>query len=187
MGLEHERRFEATSLYQRVLSALIVEDEIELERNVERNISVQNATTDSPYDTYLLTGAEPRKSKRAEFECELLFGVQSQRHGTERRFISCNGSDNIDRSPSIQNPPCNGGLLEGACGFMHSEVELLAGISRKDLDKPEIVQTKGFGISSNDCQYDQMCLNDKLLLELHSIGLYPEIIMVPFLLRRLCL
>ncbi|KAM7532274.1 hypothetical protein LguiB_035684 [Lonicera macranthoides] len=177
MGLEHERRFEATPLYQRVLSALIVEDEIKLERNVERNISVQNATTDLPYDTYLLTGAEPRKSKRAEFECESLFGVQPQRHGTERRFISCNGSDNIDRSPSIQNPPCNGGLLEGACGFMHSEVELLAGISRKDLDKPEIVQTKGFGISSNDCQYDQMCLNDKLLLELHSIGLYLEIIM----------
>lgn len=105
-NLDFERRFsKVTPLYQRVLSALIVEDEIEdyEEINVGRSMSVQNTTCGFPYD--MLIEAEPRKRDGMEFECDSMLGM-----------------------------------------------------------------------SSFDCQYEQMCLNDKLLLELQSIDLYPDIV-----------
>ncbi|KAA8539132.1 hypothetical protein F0562_025824 [Nyssa sinensis] len=165
--LDLEGRFnKITPLYQRVLSALIAEDEIEEfeENGMGRNVSLQCVTDDSPYDMCLAIDTEHRKS---------VFGVQTQKQFTTNKFLSCNGITTSDRSLSIQNPPCNDELLQGDGGFVHSEVGVLAGLSGNDLDGPQIVK-KGFGISSFDCHYEQMCLDDKLLLELQSIGLYPE-------------
>ncbi|KAM7463800.1 hypothetical protein LguiA_031921 [Lonicera macranthoides] len=105
-NLDFEITFnKVTPLYQRVLSALIVEDEIEdyEEINVGRSMSVQNTTCGFPYDT--LIEAEPRKRDGMEFECDSMLGM-----------------------------------------------------------------------SSFDCQYEQMGLNDKLLLELQSIDLYPDVV-----------
>ena len=39
---------------------------------------------------------------------------------------------------------------------------------------PHLYRTKRFYISLFDCRYQQMCLDNKLLLELQSIGLYPN-------------
>lgn len=154
-------------LYQRVLSALIVEDDIEdfEENNVEQSMSLPNSICNSDYDTCLFIDAEPRKRGRMEFECDSVFGVQAQSHGTAKKSFSSTDSTNSHRSPSIKDTPCND---------VHPEVELLAGISRNFRDSPQIIRTEGYGISSFDCPYEHMSLNDKILLELQSVDLYLE-------------
>ncbi|XP_059665904.1 uncharacterized protein LOC132311813 isoform X2 [Cornus florida] len=175
--LDSERRFnEVTPLYQRVLSALIEEDDIEeLEENgMRRNVLPQYATDDSPYDTCLLIDAERRKRDRMDSECELMLGVKTKKQVTVNEILPCNGSTTSNRSASIQNPSCNDDLLHVDGEFVRSEFGMLAGLSRNDMYAPQNVQTNDFGISSSNCQHEQMCLDDKLLLELQSIGLYPD-------------
>ncbi|CAK9171263.1 unnamed protein product [Ilex paraguariensis] len=165
-----------TPLYQRILSALIVEDDIEEYEEIDagRNVLLQNATGDSPLNAHLLIDTEPKRRDGLEFECEMMFGVQTQDHGTGSRLVSCNGNITFGRSTSIQNPPCNNDLLVGDSVSMHSHVEVLAKLSRNDLEGPQSIGKNGFGFCSVDCQFEKMCLDDKLLLELQSIGLYPE-------------
>lgn len=137
-------------LFQRVLSALIIEDNIdEIEEEEEEEDTVQNGFCDS---TYEVDDYEPRKRARREFE-----SVHVQSPHSVKVSFSISGCSNSFRSPSINDSPCED---------VHSEVELLAGIS----------QMEGFNISSFDNQYDQMRVDDRLLLELQSIGLYPELV-----------
>lgn len=157
--LESERRLsKVTPLYQRVLSALIVEDEIEEveENSIERNVSLQYFANDLRRD------AEPRKRGRIEFEHGSTFGAQPWKQGTGDGFVSCNGSDTSNRNTFVQNPPQDE-LLQGESGFVYSEVGVLVGVSSNDLDGPQAVLTNG--------QYEKMCIEEKLLLELQSIGL----------------
>ncbi|KAF5799071.1 hypothetical protein HanRHA438_Chr07g0310531 [Helianthus annuus] len=122
-------------LFQRVLSALIIEDtinELEEEENIA-NIPLQDAFCDTMFQSI---------------------------HSIKVSFSS-NGCTNSFRSPSVYDSPCDDVVL--------------AGIS-KSFNRPQVIQMEGFGISSFDNQYDQMRLDDKILLELHSIGLYPELV-----------
>lgn len=165
--LESERRLsKVTPLYQRVLSALIVEDEIEEveENSIERNMSIQYGTNDIHRD------AEPRKRGRMEFEHGSTLGAQTWKQGTGNGFVSCNGSDTSNRNTFLQHPPQND-LLQEENGFVYSEVGVLAGLSGNDLDGPQMVLTNGCGISYSNSQYEKMCIEEKLLLELQSIGL----------------
>ncbi|KAG5533036.1 hypothetical protein RHGRI_027316 [Rhododendron griersonianum] len=165
--LESERRLsKVTPLYQRVLSALIVEDEIEEveENSIERNMSLQYGTNDIHRD------AEPRKRGRMEFEHGSTLGAQTWKQGTGNGFVSCNGSDTSNRNTFLQHPPQND-LLQEESGFVYSEVGVLAGLSGNDLVGPQMVLTNGCGISYSNSQYEKMCIEEKLLLELQSIGL----------------
>ncbi|XP_024990144.1 uncharacterized protein LOC112524526 isoform X2 [Cynara cardunculus var. scolymus] len=154
-------------LYQRVLSALIIEDDIDgLEEGEARNIQVQNAYGASTYDSHHLGGSEPREGARMENECDTMFCNRAQSlHSTNKSFPS-NGGINSFRSCTINSPVSEDG---------HSEAELLAGIPKSFLKKsPRTLQMEGLGKISLGCQYEQMCLDDKLLLELQSIGLCPD-------------
>lgn len=155
-------------LYQRILSALIVEDEIEEfeENDMGGNDSLQYAPNDMRCD------AEPGKRDRMEFECESTFGAQTWKQCAGNRFFSCNGSNTPCRSPGARYPPQNDELLQGESGFEHLDVGVLSGPLGNDLDGPQIVQNNGFSISSSDSQYEKMCMEEKLLLELQSIGIY---------------
>ncbi|THG08854.1 hypothetical protein TEA_017880 [Camellia sinensis var. sinensis] len=155
-------------LYQRILSALIVEDEIEEfeENDMGRNDSLQYAPNDMRCD------AEPGKRDRIEFECESTVGAQTWKQCAGNRFFSCNGSNTPCRSPGARYIPQNDELLQGESGFEHLDVGVLSGPLGNDLDGPQIVQTNGFSISSSDSQYEKMCMEEKLLLELQSIGIY---------------
>nr|XP_043635419.1 uncharacterized protein LOC122606635 isoform X2 [Erigeron canadensis] len=125
--------------YQRVLSALIIEDDVySFEEEDARNIQAQNASRGSSYDAYLLNDCIYKPS---------------------------NGSINSLRSPVINN----------ICEDAHSEVELLAGISNGFLNTPQTLQAEGPGGLSLACHYEKFCLDDKVLLELQSIGLCPDI------------
>ncbi|XP_076902171.1 uncharacterized protein LOC143556820 [Bidens hawaiensis] len=76
--------------------------------------------------------------------------------------FSSNGCTDSFRSIAINDSPCDDVALTG--------------ISKNLVNRSQVIQMEGFGIPSFDNQYGQMCLDDKVLLELHSIGLYPELV-----------
>ncbi|XP_022865627.1 uncharacterized protein LOC111385469 isoform X2 [Olea europaea var. sylvestris] len=163
-----ERRHNTvTPLYQRILSALIVEDEIE---EFEENRFGGPSTI--PVDSCLLIDTQSRYRDRLDF-CETIFGVQTPKNGNSHIFFSCNGNADYDSSPNVRHHTRNGELLQGDSGYVHSEVEVLVRLSRCDYG-PESLQSTNYSISSIDCQYEQMCLEDKLVLELQSVGLFLE-------------
>ncbi|GJZ26044.1 hypothetical protein Tco_0570297 [Tanacetum coccineum] len=146
-------------LFQRVLSALIIEDTFdELEEEDTGNIPLDDAFYDSTYDTFQQDNYDPRKRARREVEHETVF---QSIHSVKVSFSS-NGCTNSFGNSTINDSPC--------------DAVPLAGISKNLLNRPQVIQMEGFGISAFDNQYEQMRLDDKLLLELHSIGLYPDIV-----------
>ncbi|KAJ0657553.1 hypothetical protein HanLR1_Chr14g0548101 [Helianthus annuus] len=151
-------------LFQRVLSALIIDEsvnEFEEEENTE-NIPVQDTFNDSAYDHTFHHDdfSEPRKKARREVEQDTVF--QSV-HSVKLSFSS-NGctTANTFRSPIVNDSPCD-------------DVAMV-GISNNLVNRPQVIHMEGFGIPSFDNHHEQMRLDDKLLLELHSIGLYPELV-----------
>ncbi|XP_022889525.1 uncharacterized protein LOC111405065 isoform X2 [Olea europaea var. sylvestris] len=166
-SLDTEKRHDTvTPLYQRILSALIVEDEIE---ELEENGF--GGPSSYPGD-FRLIDTESRYRDGLDF-CEPFFGVQTPKNGNAHIFVSCNGNTDYNRSPGIRHHPGDGDLMQGDSGYVHSEVEVLVRLSRYDYGSKSS-QPTNFGISSIDCQYEQMCLEDKLVLELRSVGLFLE-------------
>ncbi|KAI3470617.1 hypothetical protein Pfo_027280 [Paulownia fortunei] len=165
---EAEKRYDiVTPLYQRVLSALIVEDEIE-----ESEETGFGRPRSSVNDSCLLIGAESKHMDKLDL-CEQMFGAQTPKNGNAHIIFSCNGNAEFDRSPNAQDRLCNGELLQRDRGYVHSEVEVLVRLSRCDYVLQSL-QTNNCGISSVDCQYEQMCVEEKLVLELQSVGLFVE-------------
>ncbi|GFZ06009.1 hypothetical protein Acr_18g0001790 [Actinidia rufa] len=164
-SLKPEGRLNKVSpLYQRVLSALIVEDEVEEveENNMGRNGTLHYNTTDLRCDM----------TSGMEFVYESTFVSQTWKQCAGNRTFSCNGKDTSKRNSVIQNHPQDDELLQGESEFIFSEVGVLTGLSSYDLDGPKSLRTNGCGISFFDSRYEKMCMEDKLLLELQSLGLY---------------
>ncbi|XP_071721715.1 uncharacterized protein [Rutidosis leptorrhynchoides] len=128
----------AIPLFQRVLSALITEDEIE--DGIGGGSTYQNSVS-----TYL-PDVEPINRDSRGVLYEPLSG--SRKQCATDRF------------------PCN--------GFMHSENGMIHELYANGGDGTMSAHTKTSNLSFIDCRYEQMNLEGKLLLELQSIGLYPE-------------
>ncbi|XP_044461727.1 uncharacterized protein LOC123193031 isoform X2 [Mangifera indica] len=170
--MDTEIRNEDTPLYQRVLSALIVVDEIEeFSENIGgRNLSFQYNLDDSPG---LLVDADSRKMDRMEIEYDSMLGLQVQKQSSFER-LTCNGTTTFNRGKNIQNRMYNDDLANGGTGLMHSEIGILTEFSENGSNGPQALHTSASGVDSIDCQYDDMPLRDKLLLEVQSIGLHLE-------------
>jgi len=127
-----------TSLYQRVLSALVVEEEFE------------------------------------EFE-ENNFGSDSLANRDDRFMvadrISCNGSA-IHTGFSSGQIPMHEEIEEGNYSYMVPQTT--SGTFQSDANGSLAIPKNAASDLTLECQYDQMCLDEKILLELQSIGLYPE-------------
>ncbi|KAK6936210.1 hypothetical protein RJ641_033240, partial [Dillenia turbinata] len=140
LSVRHDKRTVRTKipLYQRLLSALIEEDETEeLHPNSEgKNPTVQCASDDSHSGScnYVDLGDK----LESEIESEVEFHTQWQ----EDDSLS-----NSSVSPS--------------------------GVFQNEHDGPQRIPITVCRNSSFECQYQLMCFEDKLLLELESIGLYP--------------
>lgn len=155
---ETERRCGIVSpLYQRVLSALIIEDEIE-----ESEETGFGRLRSSINGSRLLS--------------EPMFGAPSPKTGNAHIIFSCNGNTDFDRSPA-QDRICNGEMLQRDGGYVHSEVEVLVRLSRCDYVFQGL-QTNNCVFSSFDGQYEQMSVEEKLILELQSIGLFLEAVVM---------
>ncbi|XP_021611359.1 uncharacterized protein LOC110614174 isoform X4 [Manihot esculenta] len=160
-----EERNQPTPLYQRVLSALIMEDEYEeIEENNEgRNMSFQNGRDRSPSDACLPIDFGPRSSDRREFE-----------YFRSNKPFPCNGSANINGATSFHIQSCNDDSSQEVQGFLQSKVGLFPAHSGNN-ERKLAAQANASGISALDCDCVQT-LEGRLLMELQSIGLYPEIV-----------
>ncbi|XP_026425084.1 uncharacterized protein LOC113321394 isoform X2 [Papaver somniferum] len=129
--LDTEGYEKVNPLYQRVLSALIGEDEMDDNDHVsEGQEFFHYASDDSPCITF----------------------------GSE-----CKDADTLESD------------LDSSGELINSDTGTASGFDENHLGgSPSFSNSSASAISSSDCQYQLMCLDDKLMLELQSIGLHPE-------------
>ena len=103
--LNAERKFnKVTPLYQRVLSALIIEDETEeLEENGgQRNTSIQYPRDDSSAGVCFNADIDPQRRDKMEFEYDSVLDLRTQKIYSPEK-ISCNGSTTFNTG----HQPCS--------------------------------------------------------------------------------
>uniref|UniRef100_A0A7N0RHP2 Uncharacterized protein n=1 Tax=Kalanchoe fedtschenkoi TaxID=63787 RepID=A0A7N0RHP2_KALFE len=143
-------------LYQRVLSSLIVEDESE-------EFDEAYGESDGPLHVMKDTcpSSVDHRDDDMDFENEAILGLQMRKRYAPNN-ASCNGNYVLNQTTRVDSNLCNGKLFQEDYGVMDKA------------DKPTPWHADMPGVPPLDCPYDQMHLEDRLLLELHSIGLYPE-------------
>ncbi|KAG6578818.1 hypothetical protein SDJN03_23266, partial [Cucurbita argyrosperma subsp. sororia] len=166
--LESEKRKIVTPLYQRVLSALIVEDEMEeFQESRGTNMFSQYGGDDFPDVIHPSVDIEPENSIGIAFESELDLKTQ-QRAG--RRF-SCNGSTTFNLGSRRDSQSFND---QADHGYQPLNNGYFSELHENGLVGPLGMHLKESNVSVFDCQYEQMSVENRLVLELQSIGLYPE-------------
>ncbi|KAK8683347.1 hypothetical protein V6N13_039411 [Hibiscus sabdariffa] len=164
--------YKVTPLYQRVLSALVDGDESEeiYHRNEAKNMSLHYASDDSHCGSCNLMDVEFRDRDRMESEVESNADFQCQKNS----FLDWMSGDvsvasNTFRNCSVSNSLHSSERWLGDDDLSHMDMGPVSEICSTDMGQ---LQYKDINVS--DCQYQLMCLDDKLLLELNSIGVYPE-------------
>lgn len=174
-GLAGGRRLDKfSSLYQRVLSAFIEEDESEGTYNGNEGVSLsfQCASDDSHCGSCNYADTETRDRDRLESEAESIVDFQIQKRCSGDRF-SCNKSmaSNTTRNTSMSDSLYSSGRWLGDDGLSHSDVEFVSGSCQNDqagLQHADITLPATF----SDYQYQLMSVDEKLMLELQNIGIY---------------
>ncbi|XVF19719.1 hypothetical protein REPUB_Repub11eG0135100 [Reevesia pubescens] len=165
-----------TPLCQRVLSALIEEDESDdIYHHIEaKNMSLHYASDDSHCGSCNQMDVESKDRERMESEVESNADFLCQKNSLLDR-LSCDVSvaSNTFRNSSMSNSLHSSERWLGDDDFSHSDMGPVSEICSTDPGQLQHREVNVSGISS-DCHYQFMCMEDKLLLELHSIGLYPE-------------
>ncbi|XP_031499746.1 uncharacterized protein LOC116264010 isoform X2 [Nymphaea colorata] len=160
-------------LSQRLLAALIVEDEvseISCAGGTEREV-YQYPSDDSPRGACSHTGNESKDMDRTESEIESMGELKNHMYHSFDNFSSdgsiiSNGFKNPEKGlPYKEELALDDGAILNSYNSEHH------GADRSDLSDSTIS-----GISSIDCCYQQMPLDDRILLELRSIGLFPEVV-----------
>ncbi|XP_073225771.1 uncharacterized protein [Cicer arietinum] len=173
-----ERVDKVTPLFQRLLCALIEEDENEesYHQSEAKNISRQCASDDSHCGSCNQVDFEPKDRDRIESEVESNVDIQIQKNCIIDR-LSCDKSttSNTFRYPNTSSSLQSTGVWQGDEEFSLSDITHTGEICSNDLDQlqPELSNPS---FPSPDGEYQLMSLDERLLLELQSIGLYPEIL-----------
>lgn len=165
-----------TPLYQRVLSALIEEDESEeiYIHGEGKNIPPHYASDDSHCGSCNLIDIEPKDRDRMESEVESKVNFQTQRSGfLDMRSCDKSVASNTLRNSSMSSSLHSNGQWQGD-DFLHSEVGNGSEICSSDRSQLQMRDLGMNGFCSSERQYQYMCLEEKLMLELQSIGLCPE-------------
>ncbi|XP_074312402.1 uncharacterized protein LOC141647927 isoform X2 [Silene latifolia] len=97
--------------------------------------------------------------------------IRNDYYGEDR--IYCNGSAGQNRFSSTQVSTYEE-IEEGNYSLQHSNGQGGPGPYQNEVNGSLPISIHTSCSSSLVCEYDQMCLDDKLLLELQSIGLYPD-------------
>ncbi|CAK9184719.1 unnamed protein product [Ilex paraguariensis] len=185
-GFDMGRRFDKVPpLYQRVFSALIEENvsEESYNQNEGRNKSIQCTSDDSHCGSCNLIDVELKDRDRTESEVESEVDLQTQKHCLLDRF-SCNrsASPNTNSNRSVSSSLCSNEQWQSDDCLSYPDAGVLPGSCQNDLGLPNSMQVDGSANSSSGCEYQKLSLDDRLLLELQSIGLYPET--MPHLVER---
>ncbi|PON33076.1 spectrin beta chain, brain [Parasponia andersonii] len=171
--LNSERRKNVPPLYQRVLSALIMDDETEeFEEDRGGRVtcfqhSVGQFSSDTDFKQSNMVGFE--------FEGESIFDPRTLRQCAVDRF-SCNGRGNITKGTHIHKELFSNNSLNGDQGVPRLDNGSFTESFEDGVGGTLSIHPNATGISSIDYPYEQMSMEDKLLLELQSVGLYPEIV-----------
>ncbi|XP_027345863.1 uncharacterized protein LOC113857830 [Abrus precatorius] len=174
-----ERLDKVTPLFQRLLCALIEEDEGEESYHLSeaKNISRQCTSDDSHCGSCNQIDFEPKDRDRMDSEVESKVDLQIQKNCTLDR-LSCDKSttSNTFRYPNTSSSLQSTGVWQGDEEFCLSDITHTSEICSNDLDQLQHTELSVPSFPSPDGQYQLMSLDDRLLLELQSIGLYPEIL-----------
>ncbi|XP_075496929.1 uncharacterized protein LOC142533892 isoform X1 [Primulina tabacum] len=158
----------STPFYQRVLSALIVE--VDIEGCEETGFGRPRSSIN---DTCLFIGSESKQMDMLEF-CEPILGSQTQKNGNPRTVFSSNGNRDFNSRPSARDHLCNGELFQKDGEYLHSEIEVSVRFTRGDYIPPKF-PANNCNVFPIDCAYKQMSIDEKIVLELQSIGLLESI------------
>ncbi|XP_020877246.1 uncharacterized protein LOC110227462 isoform X3 [Arabidopsis lyrata subsp. lyrata] len=174
--LDMRKLNESTPLYKRVLSALIEEDDGEVVQfNGGKNLSLHYASDDSHCGSCTYIDTEFRERDRMEFEVESSGDFQTPKSCLLDRFSS-------ERSV-VSNPFRNGGMSIsfhsneqwiGDDDLSHSEAALGNETYLNSLGELQAREVNIPNFPVSDTQYQLMSLDERLLLELQSIGVFPE-------------
>ncbi|XP_061374076.1 uncharacterized protein LOC133316358 isoform X2 [Gastrolobium bilobum] len=174
-----ERLDKVTPLFQKLLCALIEEDENEesYHQSEAKNISRQCASDDSHCGSCNQIDFELKDRDRMDSEVESKVDLQIQKNCMLDR-LSCDKSttSNTFRCPNTSSSSQSTGVWQGDEEFSLSDITLTSEICSNDLDQLQLAELSARSFPSPDDQYQLMSLDDRLLLELQSIGLYPEIL-----------
>ncbi|XP_010912280.1 uncharacterized protein [Elaeis guineensis] len=163
-------------LSQRLLSAFISEEGTEqFDCDIEQGDTVLQFSSDYlPYGTYSNVQNEHETDlMKSGFEMDLGFKNQKNRSGDN---IPCNGfmmSGNL-RSSNIQNFMSGDEVLAENSIMKHADNGSLSEFGQTNLNHLQTMGTSFSGTSTYECQFEHMSLGDRVLMELHSIGLYPD-------------
>ncbi|KAJ7970579.1 Spectrin beta chain, brain [Quillaja saponaria] len=166
LGRGDSKRQTLTPLYQRVLSALIIEDQSEEEDTFGgAYMSLPNGKDESPRVTCFSEVVEDRSSVKTEFSTKSVSGLEAGNQCASDRF-SCNGTSIFTSGTGILDEALYDDLLQVHRGSFDLGTEMFPMVSGNNHEQ---LQRNFSGTSS-----EQMCMEDKLLLELQSLGLLPE-------------
>ncbi|KAG1369685.1 hypothetical protein COCNU_15G000510 [Cocos nucifera] len=163
-------------LSQRLLSAFIAEEGTEKFNcdNEQGDMVLQFSSDFFPYGTNRNVKNEHETDfMKSEFEMDLDFKNQKNHSGDN---IPCNGfvmSSSI-RSSNTQNFTSGDEVLAENNVMMHSDNGSLSEFGQTNSNQLQAMGTNFSGTSPYECQFEHMSLDDRILMELHSIGLYPE-------------
>ncbi|CAA7061087.1 unnamed protein product [Microthlaspi erraticum] len=175
--LDMRKLNESTPLYKRVLSALIEEDDGEevVQFNGGKNLSLHYASDDSHCGSCTYIDTDFRERDRMEFEVESSGDLQTPKGYLFDRFSS-------ERSV-VSNPLRNGSMSTsvhsnehwiGDDDLSHSDAALGCETYSNSLGQLQAREVNIPNFPVSDSQYQLMSLDERLLMELQSIGVFPE-------------
>ncbi|XP_073003559.1 uncharacterized protein [Typha latifolia] len=162
-------------LSQRLLSAFIAEDENEFfDRSIPQgDMFVQFPTECFPAINHAKNDHEAQVMK-PDFQFDLDF-ENLKNHPVDK--VLCNGFTASSNSRSSLQHFINGDDLSAENNsIVHSTSGILPETFPANPNQLEALCTSFSGTSPYECQFDHISLDDKILMELHSIGLYPDIV-----------
>ncbi|CAJ1977595.1 unnamed protein product [Sphenostylis stenocarpa] len=146
-------------LYQRVLTALIIDDQTDEDTVGDGNMSLLCERDDSSQLPCFFQGVENRSSTRMGYT----FNSGNVSCNGNAAYSSC--ADMHEKEPGVS--------LQIDQGSLYPETERLSMLSENGNDASLGMHINSCS-SSVSCHFEQMSMEDKLLLELQSVGLYPE-------------
>ncbi|EOA22191.1 hypothetical protein CARUB_v10002763mg [Capsella rubella] len=175
--LDMRKLNESTPLYKRVLSALIEEDDGEevVQFNGGKNLSLHYASDDSHCGSCTYIDTEFRERDRMEFEVESSGDFQTPKSCLFDRFSS-------ERSV-VSNPFRNGSMSisvhsneqwTGDDDLSHADAVLGNETYSNSLGHLQAREVNIPNFPVSDTQYQHMSLDERILLELQSIGVFPD-------------
>lgn len=144
-------------LYQRVLSALIIDDETDEETVGGGNMSFLRERGGSPGVTCFSQDIENQSKTGTEYEFKSC-------------MFSCNGNPTFTSGTNTHDQELD--FLQARQGPLQPETGRLPIVSENG--SGGLLSMHRISCSSSFNHFEQMSMEDKLLLELQSVGIYPE-------------